>query len=335
MQKAKSQLFFENSENNPIFCFILLYSARGKEYTDTAVIYYIFILLAVTAFTLQFVLTKLFSAAAREGGVAAFCMLIAVGLAGAAAALIASGGRVHLSGASLWLALLFALVMIPYHTLSVKALALGDLSTYSVFMMLGGMLLPFLYGILLLDEAATVGKILGCVLLSVGIVWQGYIQGRGKGKAARGGLYLTLCLIIFIVNGLTGVISQAHALNPAAADEVSFILLSSVGTAIFAAVGLLVLLLCGGRMARGECKVFFTSRAVFLALLLGVMMNVGNFLILLAAPHVGASIQFPLISGGTILFSAVAAYLFFRERPAKGEIWPLLVTLLSTVLFAF
>ena len=166
-------------------------------------------------------------------------------------------------------------------------------------------------------------------------MWQGYLQGRGKGKARRGGLYLALCLIIFVVNGLTGVISQAHALHPAAVDEVSFILLTSGGTAIFAAVGLLALLLRGGRAARAECKVFFTSRAVLLALLLGVMMNVGNFLILLAAPHVGASIQFPLISGGTILLSAVAAYLFFKERPAKGEIWPLLATLLSTVLFAF
>ena len=298
-------------------------------------IYYLFILLAVLAFTAQFAFTKLFSAASREGGVGAFGMLLAVGLSGTVAALLASGGQIRISPASLLLAAAFALVMIPYHTLSAKALSLGDLSTYSVFMMLGGMLIPFLYGILWLSEGATVGKLCGCALLSVAIVWQGYLQGRGKGRAARGGLYLILCLIIFVVNGLTGVIQQMHALRPDAVDEVSFILLSSAMTALFAAVGLLIALLRGGRAAREECKVFFTKKPILFAALLGIMMNTGNFLILLAAPHVGASIQFPLISGGTILTSALASRLIFRERGAAGELWPLLITLLSTILFAF
>ena len=297
-------------------------------------IYYFFILLAVLAFTAQFALTKLFSAVSREGSVTAFCMLIAVGLSGTVAALLASGGAIRISPISLLLAAAFALVMIPYHTLSVKALSLGDLSTYSVFMMLGGMLIPFLYGLLWLGEDATPGKLCGTVLLSAAIVWQGYLQGRGKGKAARGGFYLTLCLIIFVVNGLTGVLQQMHALREDAVDEVSFILLASLLTAVFATVGLIVFL-CRGRGAREECKVFFTTKSFLFAALLGFMMNVGNFLILLAAPHVGASIQFPLISGGTILTSALASLLLFREKCARAELWPLLITLLSTILFAF
>ena len=298
-------------------------------------IYYIFILLAVLAFTIQFVLTKLFSASAREGGVTALCMLLAVGLSGALVALVASGFHLNISWISILLAAIFAAIMIPYHTLGVKALSLGDLTTYSVFMMLGGMLLPFLYGILLLDEGATIGKILGCILLTVGITLQGRMQSKGEGKKKAGALYLVLCLIIFVVNGLTGIIQQIHALRPDAVDEVSFIFFSSVLTAFFAAVGLSLLLIRGGKETGGECKAFFTPKPFLLATMLGAMMNIGNFFILLAAPHVGASIQFPLISGGTILTSVIASLLFFKERPSAGEGWALLIVLLSTVLFAF
>ena len=298
-------------------------------------IYYLFILLAVLAFTAQFVFTKYFSAVSRTGGVTALCMLMAVGLAGALAALIASGFSVRLSATSLLLAALFAAVMIPYHTLGVKALSLGDLTTYSIFMMLGGMLLPFLYGLLLLGEAATVGKLCGCVLLATGIILQGRAQRAGKEKCGASRLYLVLCCIIFVVNGLTGILSQIHALSQGTVDEVSFIFLASLLTALLAALALSVFLLRGGASKRAECKAFFTPKPAFFALALGFMMNAGNFLILLAAPHVGASIQFPLISGGTILASAIAALLLFRERPAKGEGLALLTVLLSTVLFAF
>lgn len=298
-------------------------------------IYYIFILLAVLAFTVQFVFTKCFSAASREGSVTAFCMLITVGLAGALAALAAAGGQIRFSAASLLLGAIFAATMIPYHTLGVKALSLGDLTTYSIFMMLGGMLLPFLYGLLWLSEPATPGKICGCVLLSIGIVWQGRSQRGESQKKRTGMLYLLLCFIIFVVNGLTGILSQIHALRADTVDEVSFIFLSSVLTALFATVGLSVLLLSRGRKTGEDCKAFFTSSSFLFAVLLGFMMNIGNFLILLAAPHVGASIQFPLISGGTILTSCVAAFLVFGERPRRREILPLLLTLLSTILFAF
>ena len=298
-------------------------------------IYYIFILLAVLAFTLQFVLTKLFSAAARTGGVTALCMLLAIGLAGALVALAASGFSLHLSGASLLLAAIFAAIMIPYHTLGVKALALGELTVYSIFMMLGGMLLPFLYGILLLNEGATVGKLCGCVLLTLGIALQGTCQSKGKSGQRAGAAYLILCCIIFIVNGLTGIVSQIHALRTDTVDEISFIFFSSLFTAVFAITGLIPLLIRGGAKAREECKSFFAPKPFLLATMLGAMMNVGNYLILLAAPHVGASIQFPLISGGTILASAAASLLIFGERPTKKELWALLIILLSTVLFAF
>jgi uncharacterized membrane protein len=39
-----------------------------------------------------------------------------------------------------------------------------------MFMMLGGMLVPFFYGVLFLQEKLSVGKVIGTVLLTVFIV---------------------------------------------------------------------------------------------------------------------------------------------------------------------
>ena len=297
-------------------------------------IYYLFVFLAVFCFTLQFVFTRLYSRTVREGALSALCMLLTVGVVGTVLAFLGCGGRPAFSLVSFLLAAVFALVMIPYHTLGIKALALGSLSVYSTFMMLGGMLLPFLYGILLLEEAVTPGKLIGCLLLSASILLQGLATGRQE-KGRRGGIaFFLICLAIFAVNGMTGVVSQTHALSEGAVDEWSFTFYSSLLTAALALLLLFGVLLTK-RPSKQELSAMRSVRVILPAVLLGLCMNLGNFLILLAAPHIGASIQFPLISGGTIALSALAALLLFREKPSRLELAAILGACLSTVLFAF
>ena len=60
--------------------------------------------------------------------------------------------------------------MLPYYLIGIKVLSLGSLAIYSMFMMLGGMLVPFFYGITFLHETISVGKVIGTVLLTVFIV---------------------------------------------------------------------------------------------------------------------------------------------------------------------
>ena len=68
---------------------------------------------------------------------------------------------------------------------------------------------------------------------------------------------------------------------------------------------------------------------------IGAGCHVGNFFILKAALHLPASVQFPIISGGTIVFSAVVSALIYKEKISKKEWLCILGAFLSTFLFAF
>jgi multidrug transporter EmrE-like cation transporter len=56
---------------------------------------------------------------------------------------------------------------------------------------------------------------------------------------------------------------------------------------------------------------------------------------LLAANNVPASVQFPLVSGGVIVLSALVSAFVFKEKISKKEWLSIAGSFVSTVLFAF
>ena len=133
---------------------------------------YVIILMAVFCFAGQFAFTKLYEGAIKQTTVTALVMLIVTGVIGMLIYLFIGGFRVEFSTVSMIYALLFALVMIPYYMIGIKVLSLGSLAIYGMFMMLGGMLVPFFYGVLFLQESLSIAQILGTVLLTAFIVLQ-------------------------------------------------------------------------------------------------------------------------------------------------------------------
>ena len=298
---------------------------------------YLFILLAVVCYAAQFAFTKLFEGAAGQSGAVSLVMLAGSSVVGALLFFFVGGISVRVSEISLLWALVFAVVMIPYYMIGIKVLSLGSLAVYSMFMMLGGMLVPFFYGILFLKEAISWGKVLGTVLIALFIVLQATVQKESDGarqsnKRLRW-IFFALCLLIFFINGMTGVVAKAHSISEGAVDESSFTVLYCAMTAALSLV-LLVPVLCR-KEGRREAKRAVSPRALLWMALLGAAAYGGNFLQLLAADAVPASVQFPLVSGGVIVLSALASALCFREALSKKEWISVAGAFLSTFLFAF
>ena len=104
---------------------------------------YIIILLAVVCFAAQFAFTKLYEKAVSQTLVTSLVMLVVTNLIGTLLFLCIGKFQVQFSPVSFFWAAVFALIMIPYYVVGIKVLSLGSLAIYSMFMMLGGMLLPF------------------------------------------------------------------------------------------------------------------------------------------------------------------------------------------------
>ena len=302
---------------------------------------YIIILLAVFCFAGQFAFTKLYESSVRQTNVTALVMLVFTSVIGTALYLVIGAFRVEFSAVSVFWAVLFALVMIPYYMIGIKVLSLGSLAVYGMFMMLGGMLVPFFYGVWFLKESLSIAQILGTVLLTLFIILQAISQSgpkesNGEKQSTKTKVtFFILCLIIFFLNGLTGVIAKAHQISESAVDEVSFTVISCALTAIFSLILLGFEFLKDGGEKSKQVMTTFKLKPMWIMALIGATTYTGNFLHLIAANDVPASVQFPLVSGGVIVLSALVSFFIFREKLSRKEWISIAGAFVATVLFAF
>lgn len=301
---------------------------------------YIFIAFAVICFTAQFAFTKGYEGSVKQTVATSLLLLILTGLVGGILFFFAGGASLSFSLPSLLYAVFFAGVMIPYYMLGIKALSLGSLAIYSMFMMLGGMLVPFFYGIIFLAEPLSPSMLIGSILLTAFIILQALSDAKkaekAKRRARRDTLFFALISVaIFFINGMTGVIAKAHQLDSAAVDEASFTVLSSLLTAFFSAIILFFLFLFDKKRTYASLRLAIRPRPLFWGALVGAAAHTGNFLHLIAASTLPASVQFPIVSGGVIVLSALASLLIFREKMSRIDTLLVAGVFLATFLFAF
>lgn len=299
---------------------------------------YAVIILAAVFFTAQFAFTKLFEKNMEQNTLTTLIMMTVTGIIGAVIFLFAGGFRVEFSPISAIWAAVFALVMIPYYMIGIKVLSIGSLAIYSMFMMLGGMLVPFFYGVIFLRETPSTAQICGTLILSVCVIMQAIQQngdGDSKGKKSRRILFFALCLIIFFLNGMTGVIAKAHEISAGAVDEKSFTVTYCTLIAVVSLVMLAAALIRSGKGSFRSVKKAMTPKLLVIMAMIGAAAYGGNFLQLVAANRVPASVQFPLISGGVIVLSAIVSAAIFREKISKKEWISVMGAFISTFLFAF
>ena len=209
----------------------------------------------------------------------------------------------------------FALIMsffasingIAFTYLSFKALETTNLSLYSLFSMLGGMILPFAQGIIFYNEEFTVAKMV-CVAFICAALAVTVKKGNGK----RGYIYY---IGIFVLNGMSGVISKFY-------NELPFEKTSAAAYSMYSAAwtvvvsGILWILLANSKsynMPR------LTLGAGAVAAAKGSVNRVANFILVLALAHVDASVQYPMVTGGVMIMST-AICLFGKNKPSRREI---------------
>ena len=183
----------------------------------------------------------------------------------------------------------------------------------------GGMLLPFAYGILFANEALSFAKVLSILLICTAVGCS-FEKGAGGKNAYR------FYAAIFVLNGLVGVLSKIHLSVPAlAVDSYSF--MATIQLALLA----MCLLYCfitrqGIPKQSGKLYLCLSGYAV--------CNGIGNLFCQIALTSLPASVQYPIITGGVMVFSTLISLV--RREPIGGKTYfAAALACLSTILILF
>lgn len=255
-------------------------------------IYYLMICTATVLFGMQFFFNQSYTRKEGDSLGKALIFSLLTSLVIGIVMLLLKRGQVEYTWFSLVMASLTAVCCVLFLVFSAVALNRVDLSVFSLYSMMGGMLLPFLAGVLFFDETFTLKKLI-CILVIALAVWLSMDLKNTSGKVSG------CCLGAFAMNGLVGVIAKWHQSTalPIVSSE-GFMLLRSIVMVVICAVALLLWFRKSAKLQSGK--------AVAGAVIgYGLMEGLGNLLLLIALTQVNASVQYPMVTGGTILVCAV------------------------------
>lgn len=305
-------------------------------------IYYLLVFLAAVGLALQFSTTKLYQTKFGSSVTASMRYTALVGLFGTLIFLAVSGFSPEFTPFSVLCAFLIALLCTVYSLLGFKIMSIGSVSIYTMFLMLGGMLLPYLFGVFFLNEKLSPARILGMLLMIIALILP-CLDGKKTGKR-QPPLFWALCALVFVLNGFVSIISKLHQVSASfeTVPSEKFVILTNGFSLLLSAAVLLIMALIGKKKAdkadKAESPSFDkkTLLRLLLIVFVGAAFNGASyFLQLVGAANLPASVLYPMVTGGSIVLTAIAAAVFFKEKPAKPALAGLILAFCATFLFLF
>lgn len=281
--------------------------------------YYFLVVIAVVLFSLQFLFNQRFEHSRGAGLKSALEFSLYKSAVIVVIMLIISGFKVEITPFSLVMSVIYAVSGIAMTVFSMKAFSVANLSVYSVFSMLGGMLLPFILGVGFYNEELSLFKIICCLLIVVSVLLN--IKKGTQDKKA-----IIYYMAVFVLNGLAGVISKIHQSSDMPhSDSSGFMMLTSLVTVVICAVMLLI---------KYKTIPVIKGKELLFASGYGVFNGVGNLFLLISLVHLPASVQYPLVTGGVMLFSTLISAIR-KEKISKREYIAAAISFVASVLMAF
>lgn len=216
-----------------------------------------------------------------------------------------------------------SLCAIGYSLIGFRLLRAGNIASYTLFLMTGGMVLPYIFGVVFLEEELSVLRVLGTAVILCAVVLSGGAQSKLHGKQ------FLLCLAVFFLNGGVSIISKCHQVTQSlpTVNSTAFVMYSGVGKALCSAAALAFLRPGKEKLAfRGKLSVPLVAGSALVG-------GLSYMLQLIGAVDIPATVLYPLITGGSIVFSALSGKVFFRERVTPVQWLSIGLCVLGTLLF--
>lgn len=234
-----------------------------------------------------------------------------------------SGFKIEFSWFSVIFAFSMALCWTTYSLVGFRVLRAGNMAIYSLFLMSGGMLLPYIFGILFLNESLTIFRIIGVIIILIAVIMS------NKSKEKLPAVFYLLCVAVFVLNGAVSIISKCHQINTvfAPVSSIAFIMYSGIGRFLFSSA-----VLIGLKKDREPVK--FSKKSTLLFIMGSAFIGGLSYMLqLIGAKELPATVLYPLVTGGSIIFSAMAEKVFFKEKLTKVQIISVILCFVGTCFF--
>ncbi len=297
---------------------------------------YILILISDFLFATQFLILRIYSRRNTRGFLASLSYSIGTNSAAVIYMLFVCGFEIEFQWFTLLVAAIYSAVMILLAYCGNAALSLVNLSVYSLFNMLGAVVLSALFGFLVFSEKIQIGTAI-CIFLVIIALAVGAEYKGGKKGAAK---FYVAC---FFLNGITGTIVKAHQ-NPHAfvsglAEKVNAIFgtalapdpasFEGLGTSnnnfffftslLSLALSALILSVIGLVKKENTFERFKDPKNLACMGGYGVVHGVAQLISLYTLSLLPLSVQQPLCTGGVIAFTFIIC-LVIREKLKKKDV---------------
>lgn len=250
----------------------------------------------------------------------------AVGSLVAAAVLLCWGGVGLCSAFTVLLGLAFGAVTALQSITNFSALQCGPMSYTSVIISFSTVI-SALSGVIFFDESIGWAQILGIVLMLVSFA----LAAKG-GDGKRANLkWLMLCLIAFATTGGIGVMQKIHQSSEYRGELGGFLVIAFVSSAVICALFSVLMMKRSKRPvdANASKKPLWLVIAVMVACGVGVAVN--NKFNLYLSGVMPSAVFFPIVNGGGLVLSTLAALLIFKERLTHRQWVGVVIGIVSVV----
>ena len=267
--------------------------------------YYALLSVSVVLFGVQFLFNDKYEKEAGNNTASTFLFTFISSLSGLFSLLVINKFQIDATPFTLIMAFLTSANIIAYNFCSLKAIEHINLSLYSLFAMLGGMVLPFVTGIIFYDEPLTLGNTICLVLISIALT---LTVGKGNKKNKLATLYYAG---VFVLNGMAGVLSKIYASgNYDKCNEAVY----SIWAAFFGILSAgIVLVILRRKLPKISKKAYLFGTGY------GVINKFANYLLLISLAVLPASVQYPFVTGGVMIVSTIIS-LLCGQKPSKKEL---------------
>lgn len=257
----------------------------------------------------------------------------AVGCLTAAVILLCWEGFSSPSAFTLLLAVFFGAITAVQGITNIAALQVGPLSYTSVIISFST-LISALSGVMFFNESLGWAQMLGIVLMLASFVLAAKNDGKEKKITFK---WLALCLVCFIATGGIGVMQKVHQNSTYHGELNEFLVIAFLSSAIICVIFSVFL-------KRRELQPADTNdkknkkhaqlRLMFVILLInGICIAVNNKFNLYLSGAMDSAIFFPIVNGGGLVLTTLAAVLFFKEQLSTKQWLGIGFGIASVILF--